>query len=91
MDREEGADGKAASHPPALERQTTDLQMLTISEGGMPYDRSFSVESSNGNVATLKGNVATLNGGVAIDGENDVSAEDTPATPNMASTTSSTA
>ena len=84
MDREEGADGQAASHPPALERQTTDLQMLTISEGGKLYDRSFSVESANGNVATL-------NGGVAIGGENDASAEDTPATPNMASTTSSTA
>ena len=84
MDREEGADGKASSHPPALERQATDLQMLTISEGGKSYERSFSVESANGNVATL-------NGGVAIDGENGASAEVTPATPNKASTTSSTA
>ena len=91
MDRQEGADGTAGSHPPALERQTTELQMLTTSEGGKSYDRSYSVESANGDVATLNGDVATLNGGVAIDGENDTSAEVTPATPNMASTTSSTA
>ena len=84
MDREEGADGTAGSHPPALERQATELQMLTTSEGGKSYDRSLSVESANGDVATL-------NGSVAIDGENDASAEVTPATLNKASTTSSTA
>ena len=43
------------------------------------------------NMPKCTSNVATLNGGVTIDGENGTGAEVTPATPNMASTTSSTA
>ena len=78
VDRVENGDGQIGSRP-TLERQSTELQMLTVADGG-PYDRSFSVESANGNVATS-------NGGVAIEGENGTGANNRPATPNVAGMT----
>ena len=82
VDRAGNADGKTGSRP-ALERQTTDLQMLAVSEGGTLYDRSLSVESANGNVATSDGSVAT-------DGENGTSTEDTVSPKTAATTTTGT-
>ena len=77
--RVENGDSQIGSRP-TLERQSTDLQMLTVADGGKPYDWSFSVESANGNVATSNGDVAT-------EGENGTGGKNRPATPNMAATT----
>ena len=78
MDRVENGDSQIGSRP-TLERQSTELQMLTVADGG-PYDRSFSVESANGNVANS-------NGGVATEGGDGTGANNRPATPNMAGMT----
>ena len=45
---------------PVLERQSTDMQMLAVNEGGKSFDRAFSMESTDGKVIASNGNVTNV-------------------------------